>query len=60
LARAGNTADTTCRRCRSAPETIGHISCQCPAMKGYRIARHDGICGSVRQTKVQWHKNQGS
>ena len=47
LARAGNTGDTTCRRCRSAPETIGHISGQCPAMIGHRITRHDGICGIV-------------
>ena len=47
LARAGNTGDTTCRRCYSTPETIGHISGQCPAMKGHRITRHDGICGIV-------------
>lgn len=56
FARAGNTADTTCRRCRSAPETIGHISGQCPAMKGYRITRHDGLCGIVsdRLTSKGW------
>ena len=54
LARAGNTGDTTCRRCQSAPETIGHISGQCPAMKGHRITRYDGICGIVlRQIKDQ-------
>ena len=51
-----NTADTTCRRCRSAPETIGHISGQYPAMKGYRITRHDGLCGIVsdRLTSKGW------
>lgn len=56
FARAGNTADTTCRRCRSAPETIGHISGQYPAMKGYRITRHDGLCGIVsdRITSKGW------
>lgn len=56
LPRAGNTADATCRRCRSAPETIGHISGQCPAMKGYRITRHDGLCGIVsdRLTSKGW------
>ena len=56
FARAGNTADTTCRRCRSAPETIGHISGQYPAMKGYRITRHDGLCGIVsdRLTSKGW------
>ena len=45
MARAGNTDDTTCRRCKSAPETGGHISGHCPAIKGYRIKRHNGICG---------------
>lgn len=56
FARTGNTADTTCRRCRSAPETIGHISGQYPAMKGYRITRHDGLCGIVsdRLTSKGW------
>ena len=56
FARARNTADTTCRRCRSAPETIGHISGQYPAMKGYRITRHDGLCGIVsdRLTSKDW------
>jgi len=42
LARAGN---TTCRRCKSSLEILGYISGQCPAMKGYRINRHNGICG---------------
>lgn len=56
FARTGNTADTTCRRCRSAPETIGHISVQYPAMKGYRITRHDRLCGIVsdRLTSKGW------
>jgi len=45
LARAGNTGDTTCRRCKSAPETVGHISGHCPVMKGYIINCHNGICG---------------
>jgi hypothetical protein len=46
LARAGNPGgDVACRRCKAAPETVGHISGQCPAVKGYRINRHNGICG---------------
>lgn len=47
LARAGGSQDVMCRRCKAAPETIGHISGQCPATKGYRINRHNGIVESV-------------
>lgn len=43
LARASGTDDIMCRRCKAAPETVGHISGQCPAVKGYRINRHNGI-----------------
>ncbi|CAC5401990.1 unnamed protein product [Mytilus coruscus] len=43
LARADGREDITCRRCKTAPETGGHISGHCPAMKGYRINRHNGI-----------------
>lgn len=32
LARADGKEDITCRRCKTAPETVGHISGHCPAM----------------------------
>jgi hypothetical protein len=57
LARAGNTGgDIACRRCKAALETIGHISGQCPAVKGYRINRHNGICWilSDRLKEKEW------
>lgn len=44
LARAGNTGETTYRRCMLAPEIVGRISGHCPAMKSYWIDRLNGIC----------------
>lgn len=56
LARAGGTGETQCRRCKTSPETVGHISGHCPFMKGYRINRHNGVCKilSERMTLNGW------
>lgn len=43
LHRAKATADTTCRKCKSQPETLAHILGQCLINKAERIRRHDEI-----------------
>lgn len=43
LHRAKATADTTCRKCKSQPETLAHILGQCHINKAERIRRHDEI-----------------
>jgi hypothetical protein len=40
LARAKN-IDVACRKCRTQPETLGHILGLCQYTKGLRIKRHD-------------------
>ena len=40
-------SDTSCRRCRGAPETLGHILGSCPNSKPAVIARHDAVCSAV-------------
>lgn len=40
--------DTTCRRCHSAPETLGHVLGACPAGRGVRrIRRHNDIVDAI-------------
>lgn len=52
LAKTGNTGDISCRRCRSSPETIGHISGHCPTMKGYRRTRHGILSDRLKSWTV--------
>lgn len=41
LARADKNIDVACRKCRTQPETLGHILGLCQYTKGLRIKRHD-------------------
>lgn len=50
LARAEEVgADVTCRRCRSKPETLGHVLGECPAGRGARIKRHDDLVDRIQK-----------
>lgn len=50
LARAEEAgADVTCRRCRSKPETLGHVLGECPVGRGARIKRHDDIGDRIQK-----------
>lgn len=42
-------ADVTCRRCRSKPETLGHVLGECPVGREARIKRHDDIVDRIQK-----------
>ena len=48
VARYSN-VDHLCRRCKTKPETAGHISGACPFVKGFRIRRHNAIVHSLAE-----------
>ena len=52
LAR-GRAIDPTSRRCGLTVETIGHISGSCPAVKVYRIKRHNVVTQAVAERAEQ-------
>jgi hypothetical protein len=55
LARGRAGMEVNCRRCLLTPETIGHVSGHCYAVKDYRIKRHNAI---VRALKEKLKKNE--
>ncbi len=56
LAIIGRGTDVTCRHCGFIVETLGHISGHCPAVKRYRIKRHNAIVHTLadRAKKKGW------
>uniref|UniRef100_T1IMI7 Reverse transcriptase domain-containing protein n=1 Tax=Strigamia maritima TaxID=126957 RepID=T1IMI7_STRMM len=44
---------TTCRRCRTECESIGHILGSCPSTKPQRIARHDTIRDALGKAAIK-------
>lgn len=49
VARTDPSAGTTCRQCRTYPETLGHVLGQCFAHKAKRIHRHNEIVDLVAE-----------
>ncbi|XP_063966137.1 uncharacterized protein LOC135156777 [Lytechinus pictus] len=47
MARGTIGMNTNCRKCKEYPETTGHISGHCRAMKDLRLIRHDRVCISL-------------